>query len=186
MGSVPRPKGVKVEAPEGELRISWSTLGYAWPILSIPAALLGLFVCRLATVGPVDLDGVCGLLAFGMLFLGSLYAILVSLLNKTAVEISGRRLEAGSGPVPYRRRQSIDLASVRQVYVAQVGVRHRALKVCVLTQHGTHVTLWQPEMRWFEDGQLALYLEQEIERFLGIPDEVVRGEWRPEPYLWEA
>jgi hypothetical protein len=21
---------------------------------------------------------------------------------------------------------------------------------------------------------------------VGIPDEVVRGEWRPDPYLWEA
>ena len=36
------------------------------------------------------------------------------------------------------------------------------------------------------DWKTALYLEQEIERFLGIPDEVVRGEWRPDPYLWEA
>jgi hypothetical protein len=35
------------------------------------------------------------------------------------------------------------------------------------------------------DGSFALFLEQEIERFLGIEDQVVRGEWRPEPYLWE-
>lgn len=179
------PKGVKTEVLPDGVQISWSTLGLEWAFLIIPAASFLLLLIGVISSSHLDVGQVCGVGGFGLIFLGLLYRILVSVLNKSVVEIGRGRLEARCGPIPYKSCQSFDLADIKQVYVVQAGGRQPVYQVCVLTKDGAHLNLWRSEWGFRNDGELALYLEQEIERFLGIPDEVVRGEWRPDPYLWE-
>jgi hypothetical protein len=125
-------------------------------------------------------------LLFGLFFLGVsfllLYFALVLIFNRAIIEISQGRLVVEHAPIPYARRRVLDPAVIRQIYVIRRESRYAfSYKVYALIRGCAHRHLLT-----VDNGVLALYLEQEIERALGMEDQVVRGEWRPEPYLWEA
>jgi hypothetical protein len=129
--------------------------------------------------GSVAAEYICkGVFAAGVLV--ATYYTLIALFNKSVVDISQDGLQITHGPIPYMRGTTFESATARQVFVWGGTLGRRGYDVCILTRDSLCepiVTVW--------NCKLALYLEQEIERFWGIEDEVVRGEWRPEPYLWE-
>jgi hypothetical protein len=133
---------------------------------------------------PLDQLGITVLMSLpflGLCFI-TLYFALVALLNTATIDISRGRLMVEQGPIPSARRRDIDSTTVQQGCVIRRESRHTfSYKLYALTRGGPHKHLVT-----VDDGQLALYLEQEIERSLGMEDQVVRGGWRPEPYLWTA
>jgi hypothetical protein len=118
-------------------------------------------------------------LLFSLLCLAFVYFGLTALFDRATIEIGQGRLVVVEGPVPTRRRRELDVATVRQVYIIRRETRYSSFyKIYALVQSGPHVHLLT-----VDDPQLALYLEQAMERALGLDDRVVRGEWRPRPYL---
>jgi hypothetical protein len=171
------PKGVKVETSPDGLWISWPPLGHDW-LIAVPFLVL----FALLFITPSNREDFSSILLFVLIFAGGAYVVGVGLFNRSVIEIARHALIARCGPLPYKSRREFDSRLVRQVYVKleRVG-RLTGYGIYILSQDGRHERFWR-----VIDGRLALYLEQEIEQILGIPDEVVRGEWRPDPYLWEA
>ncbi len=107
---------------------------------------------------------------------GLTYSTLAGLLNRTRLEVSRDLLTIHHGPLPWRGNQTLDGRQLKQLYVEQSV---RTLKsnaqvnyhVMALDQEGHKVKL----LSNLEDKDHALFLEQELERHLGIEDAPVRG-----------
>jgi hypothetical protein len=178
------PSGVTVKTDANRVKISWQYVASGWGIVT------GFWILALIMffVDLKDLSSELVLCAFPTIILSlvMLYCFLLWLLNKKVVEVSHDALLVGcEGPIPCLTfDQVIDSTEIRQVYVIEriSGGRYqsRYYDVHVLTKDGG-----REKIVTVPNGNQALYLEQEIERFLGIEDQVVRGEWRPTPYLWE-
>lgn len=107
---------------------------------------------------------------------GLTYSTLAGLLNRTRIEVSRHLLTIRHGPLPWKGNQTLNGRQLKQLYVeesvrslkrnAQVGYH-----VMALDQGGNKVRL----LSNLEDKDHALFLEQELERHLGIEDAPVRG-----------
>ena len=178
------PSGVTIETFENRVRISWQYVARGWSLW----LLLWLFSLYLIWTDAKALPGKSTPAIFFMtaIFLVLLYYFLLWNLNKKVVEVNQDTLSVGcEGLIPWPvPDHTFDSASIKQMYVIERvgGGRYRTMyyNVYVLTTDGRHEKLVT-----VRQGEWALYLEQEIERFLGIEDQVMRGEWRPTPYLWE-
>lgn len=110
--------------------------------------------------------------------IGLTYFVLVSFFNRTIVEIRGNRLRCFHEPFPWPGSANLDVRDIRQLYVqekmsyGQHGHSHRRFRLYALTQVGEKVLL----IRGLREMDEALFFEQQVERFLGIPDEAVGGE----------
>jgi hypothetical protein len=181
----PKLAGLKIEHQQDNLRISWSTLGQAWAIFFAPLALMSAFPLLLwiFSSDPILITSeiACTITPITLFSLVLFYLTLVSLFNRSVIQISQSELRAEIGPLPYESSKTLNSINIQQIYVRlkRTG-RTTAYALYVLTRNNHHEKLVT-----VRNGKLALYLEEEIERFLGIEDQVVRGEWRPEPYLWE-
>ncbi len=173
----PKFAGLKIEHQQDELRISWPILNRIWAVSILLTPLFAFPL--LSKSNPIKtFYDLWETLFLVLISLGLPYASLVSLLNRSVIQISQSKLEVKHGPLPYAFGKVLDLTNVRQIYVRQVG--RFPYTLYILTGNNRHEKFLE-----VTNGKLALYLEQEIERFLGIEDQVIRGEWRPEPYLWE-
>jgi hypothetical protein len=169
------PSGVKMRPLSDGVRISWPPLPPYWLVLAG-------FLLFTAIILVGNLKDFGSVVLFLLVLAGFFYVTGLVFINRSVLHISWREMTISCGPLPYKSQRQFDPHEIRQVYVRleRVG-RTTTYGVYALDRSGDHLRLWS-----VADGQVALYLEQEIERFLGIPDEVVRGEWRPDPYLWEA
>lgn len=111
---------------------------------------------------------------------GLTYSTLAGFLNRTQVRLEPGRLSIRHGPLPWLGNQVLDSSELDQVFCRRRDSTGR---------HGTNVTY---EVRaimkggklikllsGLEDEDQALYLEQQIERRLGIADRAVPGELEP-------
>ncbi|MCP4543795.1 MAG: hypothetical protein GY832_42320 [Chloroflexi bacterium] len=177
--------GLKIEHQQDELRISWPTLGRAWAIFFTPLALMLAFPLLLLIFSPdpilIPPEIVCIITLVTLFSLGLVYLVLLSLFNRSVVQVSQNELTVAHGPLPYASNKALASTNVKQVYIRLAhGSRTTFYVLYVLTRDNLH-----EKFLTVRNGKLALYLEEKIERFLGIEDQVVRGEWRPEPYLLE-
>lgn len=171
--------GLQREHLQDSLRISFPTLGKVWAALSIMFTLLFTYPLLLSISDPTQ--DLWDTLFLALISLGFLYASLVSLFNRSVVQVNQSELKVTHGPLPYASSKTLDSTNIKQIYVRLVRAgRSTSYDLYVLTRNNLH-----EKFLTVRNGELGLYLEQEIERFLGIEDQVVRGEWRPEPYLWE-
>ena len=109
--------------------------------------------------------------------LGLTYGTIAGFVNRTLIRISPSQLTVGHGPLPWWGNKQLDATGIAQVYCKERVSRGR---------NGTSITYAvHAALRDGADAKLvdaldspeqALYLEQEIERFLGIKDVPVRGE----------
>jgi hypothetical protein len=111
---------------------------------------------------------------------GLAYVTLAFLLNRTVVEVDrADRVTVRTGPVPWRRDVEIPSGEVAQVfstekrYRQQDGTENSLYAVEVLTRDGRRLPLVRGLMSAAEQ---ALFLEEAIERRLGLPDRPVAGE----------
>ncbi len=177
---VPRPRCFTVEHLDDALRISWrgSKVGgiilllvtliwngfaYVWislafssaghaafALAAIPHVLIGLWLARLS---------------------------LSNLLNTTRVEASASGLSVYDTPIPASKDLSIPRDSLRQLYCVEPGNHSRrgpsgSCDLWAIKADGSSIAV----LKSLADPEQALYIEQELERYLGIKDEPVDGE----------
>lgn len=105
------------------------------------------------------------------------YYGVAGLLNETRVRAERRLLRVSIGPVPWPGSKTIPVDEVRQLYsrvtmtVTDAGGTRRICGVFVRARGGKDVRLVGGL-----DPKQALFVEQQVERALGIKDERVRGE----------
>jgi hypothetical protein len=75
------------------------------------------------------------------------------------------------GPLPWPGRSAIPVDLVRQLFCQQIG--NRSYRLTALLTNGKKAML----LNWLAEPDCALYLEELLERRLGIPDEPVAGEF---------
>jgi hypothetical protein len=176
---VPMPKGITFKSGMGDLRIT-----YAWfkPSLVIG----GTFACLLTNglaagflgwaVSQSQWPGyLCGL-PIALVGLGLAYLVIGNCLGRTVIKVDTGGLEARYGPLPPWGYKRVETANIKQLY-SKVEIRDSYSKnhiygVRVVTSDGQDELV----VGGFSDPDQALYVEQEIERSLGIKDQPVRGE----------
>ncbi|CAM2067636.1 hypothetical protein SCOR_19800 [Sulfidibacter corallicola] len=113
-------------------------------------------------------------LGFGFILF---YGALVFLVNRTSIEVDSGRLRLRHGPFPWRRGLSVEIAQIDQLYCSERLVRRRGrafpvYQVNIFLNNGERRLL----LREIYDVNQALYVENQIERFLGIQDRPILGE----------
>lgn len=180
---VPLPRRFTIENLDGALRIRWrwftlraipklvATLlinGMLWTLLVAGSAEEGNFSASLCFM-PWVIAGLC-----------AGYFALADILNTTWVEASLSDMIVRHGPILVSRGLSISRDSLRQIYCVERERRSAegapvSYDLQAITADGSSMTL----IKGLPNAEQALYLEQEIERCMGIADEMVRSElWR--------
>ena len=118
---------------------------------------------------------------FGLLHtavgIGLIYGVAAGFLNKTNVSVGRGMLEIKHGPIPWKGNIAIQVADIEQLFVLEKvrhseNSTHSAYELHAVMRSGER----QLVTRKVENADQALYLEQEIERFLKIEDRPVDGE----------
>ena len=183
MTDIGTPSGVKAKTDANGLRISWRYTAYSFHLVpGFWALSLILIWMGVEESWSEPILYTCPSVVMSLVML---YYFLLWRLNERVVEVNRDTLTSrceGSIPWPIPD-QVFDLSSIKQMYIIERTVGRAQFKyydIYVLPADGR-----REKLLTVRQGEWALYLEQEIERFLGIEDQVVRGEWRPTPYLWE-
>ena len=132
----------------------------------------------------------------GMLFLiaasaGLFYFAAVKGFNKNCIRIDKSRLEVTHGPLPSPGSRKLNASDIVQLYATEHKTKtqtqnnphhhdnrtnvRKHYKLSAKTRHNGNVKI----ISGLHDPLQALWLEQEIERLLGIEDESVSGEHIP-------
>lgn len=107
------------------------------------------------------------------------YFTLATILNSTQIRVGGGRMVIRHGPLPWPGNRSMPASEINQVYY-KVRTRNDAdgetvhREVWMERTDGTHLKLLGAGIT----SEQALFIEQEIERALGIEDRPVDGEAR--------
>ncbi|MEM8906516.1 MAG: hypothetical protein AAGD05_01615 [Bacteroidota bacterium] len=178
------PKGMEILKlrSELELQISWrDTLNsflvfftIVWNIFVLPFAIFAILSGELMILLGLSLH-----LAVGI---GLLYYIITAVFNTTFVTVDHHHLHIEHRPlkVPFYPNQDFPVMDIDQIYVNKYvksktnGRPDYAFSVEAILKNKRHVRL----VRGLQHPDQALYVEQEIERFLQIKDRPVTEEWK--------
>lgn len=176
---VPLPQRFTVERPGGALEISWRWYTPAAIFLTAFAVFWNGFICMWVAAA---LSGGAGFFALFATFhalvgVAMAYGALTMFLNTTRVAASYNMLSVRHGPLPSFGNLDLPRDGLRQLYCVErlsSSRRSRSLSydLQAVKADGSAVTV----LRGLESAEQALYLEQELERFMSIKDEPVRGE----------
>jgi hypothetical protein len=111
--------------------------------------------------------------------IGLTYYVLAGYLNKTTIDVDFNSITVKHGPVPFWGNQTLPSKTIRQLYCKRdefPGSRngYRAFAVHAITSERRNIKL----LSGLDNSEQALFLEQEIEKFLNIEDKPVKGEIR--------
>lgn len=116
---------------------------------------------------------------------GIVYFAAVRTLNQHRIRIDSARLRVTQGPLPWPGTRKLDVSDIEQLFSTEYETRvekgndserrfeiQKSYKLSANTRGNGQVTL----LRGLSDPLQALWLEQEIERSLGIRDKPMPGE----------
>lgn len=111
--------------------------------------------------------------------IGLTYFTLCGFLNRTTVNVSPREISVRHGPLPWFGNRTVPALQVAQIFREEIV---RQGKNGTYTRYQLSAALKDNRklklLSGLDTPDLALYLEQEIERHLGIRDQAVAGEMR--------
>jgi hypothetical protein len=183
--NVAKPKGMQLEILGGEMKITRRWLS---PVLFflLPFCLFwngfilvfGFSGFLAADQGGTGAFSLCLLphLAIG-LFLA--YFVLASLVNVTEIKLSPGEFSIRHGPLPWLGNKRLAASHINQLYCKEkVSHRRRSTSLTYEVHAVTSANTTEKLIAGLNEPEEALFLEQEIERFLGIKDRPVPGELR--------
>ncbi len=108
---------------------------------------------------------------------GLTYYVLAGYINRTYIRVDHSFLSIKHAPLPFPWNKTVDASDIKQVYSKERISRSRrgssvTYEVHALTHSGRNLKL----LNKLPNSEQALFMEQEIERFLRIQDVPVRGE----------
>lgn len=98
------------------------------------------------------------------------WSILALILNKTTIQLEGRRLKIQHRPIPWLWNRDVDTTSFDQLYCVEGDSRRYDLMA--RCKDGTRLKL----VKNLGEVEQALALERLLEKHLGIADRPIRGE----------
>lgn len=174
------PSRFKVQRTENSMEVTWSAGRlFHGVVLTIMAA--GVMRAALTSEVPLLL----------ILSAGLLYYAAVRVFNKHRIRVDAGRLQVTQGPLPWPGVRKLDSKDVKQLFAIEretriesgnqnnSGNRKNRVRKYYRLSANTHTNGRVTILNGLNDPLQALWLEQEIERVLGIRDEQVSGEYRP-------
>jgi hypothetical protein len=180
--AVPQPRGVAMDDLGGRLRLvrRW----FQWPILML------LFFCvawdgflvfwySIAFTQKAPWIMVVFPVVHVAVGIAMTYGVLCGFFNRTVIEVEGGRFTIQHGPLPWPGNRTIDTADLKQLYCRQ---RVRNTRNGTSETYELHAQLADGKqlklISGLDEAEQALFLEQQIEKYLGIKDVPVAGEFR--------
>ena len=107
------------------------------------------------------------------------YSALAGLLNVSTIKVNHETMVVRYGPLPWLGGKTVRVADIRQLYVEAAersnrGSNWKSFRLCGIDINGNKVDL----DKRIKSADVGFYMEQEIEKFLGIADQPVKGEYR--------
>ncbi|MAF10059.1 hypothetical protein CMK11_06360 [Candidatus Poribacteria bacterium] len=180
---VPMPRNTRVEREGADLVITWrwfKLLYLAAVVFAIVwnAGVMGLW--RTALSPGTSLVGRLSVLPFVAAGAFVAYVALTGLLNSTRLTANSDALTVRHGPIPAPGGRTIPTSDIEQLFCTERVRRSRNANA--VTTYRVRVTLKDRRTRtllWaLDDFDRALFIEEQIERHLGIEDRHVRGSMR--------
>jgi hypothetical protein len=178
---VPQPERVKVENENGVLtiRLSWFTYRILFVTLFAiiwNAFMFGIIGSMFIAEGPESFFFL-GLPHFWV-GLGMIYYVLTGYLNETRVTVDSERLTVRHGPLPFWGNKEVATSDIVQLYSKHHQTMWRNnwsghYQLHAVVGKNRHEKL----LSGLENPDYAVFVEQEVEHFLGIEDYPVRGEY---------
>jgi hypothetical protein len=177
--AVSPPKGITVEPAGDALRITrrWYRLSTVLLFLGLAPLFLWVGTLRVGADLPSLLAPLINLLPtlLGLLFA---YTLLMFLFNRTVIEIADERVSFSHGPLPWFPGRSFNAGELEQLFCEEHinrlsrGAPDYDYELKALTTDGRTLCLLSD----IPDAEQAWFLEEQIERRLGITDRPVPGE----------
>ncbi len=177
--SVPMPKGIEMANVGNVLRISrrW----FRWLHIFLLLWCLGWDGFLIVWHGMAIASGMWPMLLFALLHtavgIAMTYYVLAGFLNRTTVQVGKGMFEVWHHPLPWFGEKHLQATDIKQIYCKE-NIRRssdgvsKSYEVYAVLRHGGKEKL----LSGLIEPEQALYIEQELERFLGIQNRPVRGE----------
>jgi hypothetical protein len=109
---------------------------------------------------------------------GITYYVLCGWLNRTRITVGRSKVSVRHGPLPWFGNLEMDATAIKQLFAKEIISSSRSgntvrYDLNALTRDGRNIKF----ISGIENSDQALYIEQEIEKFLGIKDGLVKGEY---------
>ena len=111
--------------------------------------------------------------------IGLTYYVLTGLFNKTIISVTFNSITIKHSPFPYSGNRTVASKTLLQLYCKREDFWSRFHGSSLFTVHA--ITSGQENIKLLsglENAEQALFIEQEIEKFLHIEDKPVKGEVR--------
>lgn len=179
--AIPLPERITLTTPGGALLIERRWLPRSvFPTLFASLFWAGFLAFLTPFLGEIIVEAPSFLL-MPVAMAATLYTLLARLVNRTWITVARGELTVRHGPLPWWRNRNLPAHSLDQLYCERhFGRRPRGgvditYSVCARRKDGSTVKL-VAGLTSHDQGQ---YIEQQIERYLGIVDERVPSEmWR--------
>jgi len=171
--SLTLPNGFNLTGSGSTFTVTWRWFGSKYIFL--------IFFCLIWDLITFNLVGAAGWAALFIphvwVAVGVTYYTLAGLVNHTEIRVDANQLTVTHGPLPYWGNKQFSSDTLGQLYSKKRTHRTKrtttyTYELHAYTRTGRSVTL----LKGLDKPQQALFLEQEIERFLDIKDKSIAGE----------
>lgn len=176
---VPQPSSVEVVREGGRLRLFYRWFGFQFLFLILFCTFWdGFLIVWYATaLMQKEIQWVMVLFPLGHLAVGVglTYYTLCGLLNRTVLTVGQGQLDVRHEPLPWRGARSLPVSGLQQLFtVEHVGSKgSRTYELCAVYSDGRKVSV----LSGLAGSDQALFMEQQVEAFLGIRNQAVAGEY---------
>lgn len=180
---VPRPERFRLEETGNDLRVTWRW--FSWGFLFLLAfciawdSFLVFWYVMAFGMGAPWIFKVFPVLHLAV-GVGLTYFTVAGFLNRTVLELTPEVLTVWHGPVPWPGNITLPTLDMTQFYCvedlprARHGRPHLTFQLCALLNDGRKVKL----LTGIDERDHVLFLEQTLEKWLGLKDQPVGGEMR--------
>jgi hypothetical protein len=176
---LPLPKGMLIEDFGSSLEITRRWFGPVFLFLAFFCVFWNGFM--LVWHGMALSTGAWFMSLFGLIHtavgLGLLYFTVAGFVNRTVIRVQHGVLEVHSGPLPWPGNKTFPSHDVEQFYCQEHVTRSKngtntTYEIHAIRRGNTRETL----LKGLPEADQALYIEQELERFLRLEDRPIHGE----------
>jgi hypothetical protein len=132
---------------------------------------------RVFSATQLDLLAILFPLLHVLLGASSTYLLLTVFLNTTTINVTSKMISIRHGPLPFWGNKRVASTTLLQLYCKRDEFWHHLQKITTfsvraITNDRKNITL----LSGLQKAEQALFIEQEVEEFLGIEDRPVKGQ----------
>jgi predicted RNA-binding Zn-ribbon protein involved in translation (DUF1610 family) len=171
----PRPREVMLEQRDNRLVLSWRWFSLKYVPMVFFCIAWDAFLCFWYSMA-FTMEGTPWIMlvfpiAHVAVGVGLTYSTLAGFLNRTTLRVDGQKFTLQYDPLPWYGEVKVPINELEQLYCKESHTSsdsgtHYSYQLCAVLKGGRKLDL----VKDLESPDLAAYLEQQIETWLGIPD----------------